>query len=40
MPINRQWAFGLGLNAPFGLVSDYNDSWLGRFQGSSPTSRR
>ena len=24
--------FGLGVNAPFGLKTDYNDDWVGRFQ--------
>ena len=33
MPINPQWAVGIGVNAPFGLVTEYDDSWLGRFQG-------
>jgi len=33
MPINSQWAVGLGINAPFGLVTEYNSDWLGRFQG-------
>jgi long-chain fatty acid transport protein len=32
-PINKQWSVGLGVNVPFGLVTDYNDSWLGRYQG-------
>jgi len=32
VPINKQWTFGLGLNAPFGLVTEYDDSWLGRYQ--------
>ncbi len=32
MPINKQWAFGLGVNAPFGLVTEYDTSWIGRFQ--------
>jgi long-chain fatty acid transport protein len=32
MPINPQWSVGLGVNAPFGLVTEYDDSWLGRFQ--------
>jgi long-chain fatty acid transport protein len=31
-PINRQWSVGLGVNAPFGLVTEYADDWLGRFQ--------
>lgn len=25
--------FGLGINAPFGLKTDYDKSWIGRFQG-------
>ncbi len=33
MPINSQWAVGIGINAPFGLVTEYDDNWLGRFQG-------
>ena len=33
MPINAQWAVGIGVNAPFGLVTEYDDNWLGRFQG-------
>ncbi len=32
VPINPQWAFGLGINAPFGLVTEYDDGWLGRYQ--------
>lgn len=32
MPINAQWAIGVGLNAPWGLVTDYDDGWIGRFQ--------
>ncbi len=32
VPINRQWSVGVGLNAPFGLVSEYDSSWIGRFQ--------
>ena len=31
-PINRTWSVGLGVNAPFGLVTEYDDAWLGRFQ--------
>ncbi len=33
MPIDKQWAFGIGVNAPFGLVTEYDTSWIGRFQG-------
>ncbi len=32
VPINKQFAFGLGVGAPFGLKTDYDASWLGRFQ--------
>ncbi|MCW5635106.1 MAG: outer membrane protein transport protein [Rubrivivax sp.] len=32
MPLDRQWALGLGINAPWGLVTDYDDGWVGRFQ--------
>ncbi len=32
VPINKQLAFGLGINAPFGLVTEYDSSWLGRYQ--------
>ena len=32
VPINPQWTFGLGVNAPFGLVTEYGDGWLGRYQ--------
>lgn len=30
-PINEQWTFGLGVNAPFGLTSSYDDDWVGRY---------
>lgn len=33
MPINSQLSVGLGVNAPFGLKTEYDDNWLGRFQG-------
>ncbi|HLX27754.1 MAG TPA: outer membrane protein transport protein [Casimicrobiaceae bacterium] len=32
VPINRQWSVGVGVNVPFGLVTEYDDNWLGRFQ--------
>ena len=32
VPINKQWSFGLGVNAPFGLVTEYDDGWIGRYQ--------
>jgi long-chain fatty acid transport protein len=32
MPIDADWAVGLGLNSPFGLVTEYDDGWIGRFQ--------
>lgn len=30
-PIDQQWDFGLGINVPFGLTSEYNDGWVGRY---------
>lgn len=33
LPINKQWSFGLGINAPFGLVTEYDDAFIGRYQG-------
>ena len=33
VPLTKQWHFGLGINAPFGLVTEYDGAWLGRFQG-------
>jgi long-chain fatty acid transport protein len=32
VPVNKQWAFGIGVNVPFGLKTEYDNSWLGRFQ--------
>ncbi len=32
-PIDPRWTLGLGVNAPFGLVSEYDSTWIGRFQG-------
>jgi|KBSMisStaDraftv2_1062788.scaffolds.fasta_scaffold10875_5 long-chain fatty acid transport protein len=33
VPINKQFSFGVGVTAPFGLKTEYNSDWLGRFQG-------
>lgn len=32
MPLNADWSAGLGLSSPFGLVTEYDDGWAGRFQ--------
>ncbi len=32
LPINDQFAFGFGVNAPFGLQLEYENGWMGRFQ--------
>jgi len=32
VPINPQFAFGLGIGAPFGLVTEWDTGWLGRYQ--------
>jgi long-chain fatty acid transport protein len=33
MPIGEQLRFGVGVGAPFGLKTEYDDDWAGRFQG-------
>lgn len=33
MPIGEQMRFGIGINVPFGLTTEYEDNWVGRFQG-------
>jgi long-chain fatty acid transport protein len=33
MPLGEKWDIGIGINAPFGLKTQYNDTWDGRFQG-------
>lgn len=30
-PENTPWAFGLGVNAPFGLVTEWDKNWVGRY---------
>jgi long-chain fatty acid transport protein len=32
VPIDPQWAFGVGVNAPFGLTTEYDNNWIGRYQ--------
>jgi len=32
MPINEKITFGLGVGAPYGLKTEYNSAWDGRFQ--------
>jgi long-chain fatty acid transport protein len=31
--VGEKWDLGIGINAPFGLKTEYNDTWDGRFQG-------
>ncbi len=33
MPIGSSLHFGVGINVPFGLTTEYDDTWAGRFQG-------
>lgn len=33
LPVGDTLAFGIGVNAPFGLKLIYDDDWIGRFQG-------
>ncbi len=32
LPINQAWSIGLGINAPFGLVTEWSGDWIGRYQ--------
>ena len=32
-PIGDRWAVGLGVGAPFGLKTEYESNWMGRFLG-------
>ncbi|HSV17275.1 MAG TPA: outer membrane protein transport protein [Casimicrobiaceae bacterium] len=32
VPFTDKWSFGLGINVPFGLETEYDSDWLGRFQ--------
>jgi long-chain fatty acid transport protein len=32
VPFTDKWSFGLGINVPFGLKTEYDSDWLGRFQ--------
>src|SRR3954462_14854510 len=32
-PINEKLTIGLGINAPFGLKTEYDSTWVGRYQG-------
>jgi long-chain fatty acid transport protein len=32
VPFTDKWSFGLGINVPFGLKTEYDSNWLGRFQ--------
>ncbi|MEH6492710.1 OmpP1/FadL family transporter [Halopseudomonas sp.] len=32
-PLNDDWHFGVGVYAPFGVISDYEDSFQGRYHG-------
>ncbi len=33
MDLNPAWSVGLGINVPFGLKTEYDADWIGRFQG-------
>lgn len=34
-PLNATVSFGLGINAPFGLTSEYDDDWVGRYHATN-----
>jgi long-chain fatty acid transport protein len=31
LPLNQGFVFGLGINVPFGLSTEYDDDWVGRY---------
>ncbi len=33
--LNEDWTFGLGINTPFGLSTDWGDDWQGRYHGTN-----
>lgn len=33
MDLNPRWNLGVGVNVPFGLATEYDSTWIGRFQG-------
>ena len=33
MDLGPRWNFGVGINVPFGLATEYDSDWIGRFQG-------
>src|SRR5438093_5854971 len=35
MDLGPQWNFGVGVSVPFGLKTEYESNWIGRFQGIS-----
>ena len=32
IPFTDKWSFGIGVNVPFGLKTEYDPDWIGRFQ--------
>lgn len=38
-PFSERWWFGLGVNAPFGLASDYDTDWIGRYHATESELR-
>ena len=32
VPFTDKWSFGIGVNVPFGLKTNYDSGWIGRFQ--------
>src|SRR5437016_6815385 len=32
VPFTDKWSFGVGVNVPFGLKTEYDSNWLGRFK--------
>lgn len=38
-PLNERWTFGIGVNAPFGLASSYDNDWQGRYHATDSELR-
>ena len=39
LQLNEKWFIGLGIGAPFGLMTKYDEGWAGQYHSTSSTSR-
>jgi long-chain fatty acid transport protein len=35
LPLSERYTFGIGINVPFGLETDYQDDWVGRYHATN-----